>query len=73
MSEDTLIVRIELQLCLSVASTHSDMKTMRGANDSADNGTPRAVRPFRNLQLPVPMPYGLFEVSSSVRESSMPA
>ncbi len=74
MSGEPLILAIELQLCLVVASTLNGMRKARKAAVVECSGTTRIVESGRRLPSPVSMPYGFCdEARSPAHESSVPA
>jgi len=73
MSGEPLILTIELQLCLVVASTPNDQKNARKATAAEGDGIARVNSPGQGLQEPACIPYGLCAASSTVRNSSVPA
>lgn len=74
MSGEPLILAIEVQLCLVVASILNGMRKARKAAVVEHSGTTRIVESGRRLPSPASMPYGLCdEVRSPARGSSVPA
>jgi len=73
MSGEPLILTIELQLCLVVASTLNGLRNARKTTAAEGNGIARDIRPGQELQYPASIPNHLCAVSSPVRGSSVPA
>jgi len=73
MSGEPLILTIELQLCLVMASTLNDIRNAAKATATQGDGITRVARPARALQPPASMPAGLCAASSPIRESTVPA
>jgi len=68
MSGEHLVLTIELQLCLVLASALNDLKNARSATVAEDDGMKPVARPRLELRPPAPMPFGLREASSRIRE-----